>query len=46
MVKIKEHNVIVLEPLLFWAGGMYRPTKEREVIEYDDEYEINLTETT
>ena len=46
MVRIHEHNRIVLEPVLFWAAGMYRPTMEREVIEYDEEYELDLKETT
>ena len=42
MVKIKEHNVVTLDPVLFWAGGMYHPTREREVIEWDEEYELDL----
>lgn len=46
-MKIKEHNVVTLDPVLFWAAGMYRPTFEkRQVIEWDDEYELEVTEKT
>jgi hypothetical protein len=43
-MRIHEHNRIVLEPVLFYAAGMYHPTQERKVIEYDEEYELNVTE--
>ena len=43
-MKVHEHNRIVFEPVLYWAGGMYRTPLERRVLEYDEEYEIGLKE--
>lgn len=43
-MKIREHNRIVFDPVLYWAGGMYRTACERQVFEYDDEYELEIKE--
>ena len=43
---IREHNRVLFEPAVFYAGGLYREACERRVVEWDEEYEMNITETT
>lgn len=43
---IREHNRVLFSPVLFYAGGMYRAACEQRVVEWDEEYKFEITETT
>ena len=45
-MKIHEHNRVLFSPVLFYAGGIYRAACEQREVEWDDEYELTITETT
>ena len=44
-MKIREHNRVTFDPVYFYAGGLYHNACERQVFEWDDEYELEIHET-
>jgi hypothetical protein len=42
-MKIHEHNMVSFDPISIYALGRYWNACERQVFEWDEEYELDIT---